>query len=111
MAPNVSPVGTTVEEEIEDQLRQNRRFREEHDRLAPFEQIARLVIMRRAELGLSQQEVAKRMGTTASVISRIESGQHRTSAETLRRLAEALDGHAVFGFEFDDAGAHALVRL
>ena len=44
------------------------------------------------------------MGTTASVISRIESGQHRTSAETLRRLAEALDGNAVVGFEF---GTHA----
>lgn len=31
---------------------------------------------------------------------RIESGQHRTSAETLRRLAEALEGHAVLGFDF-----------
>jgi transcriptional regulator with XRE-family HTH domain len=40
------------------------------------------------------------MGTTASVISRVESGQHRSSAETLRRLAEALEGHAVLGFEF-----------
>jgi transcriptional regulator with XRE-family HTH domain len=111
MANSDSPVGTTVRAEIEHQRRQSRRFREEHDRLAPFEQIARLVIMRRAELGLSQQEVAKRMGTTASVISRIESGQHRTSAETLRRLAEALEGRAVFGFEFDDTDEQELVRL
>jgi hypothetical protein len=53
------------------------------------------------------------MATTASVISRIESGQHRTSTETLRRLAEALDGHAVLGFEFDTAGRleRELVRL
>lgn len=111
MAANVSPVGRTVAEEIEHERRQSRRFREEQDRLAPFEQIARLVIMRRAELGLSQQDVAERMGSTASVISRVESGQHRTSTETLRRLAEALDGHAVFGFEFDGAGEHELVRL
>jgi hypothetical protein len=34
------------------------------------------------------------------VISRIESDQHRTGTETLRRLAEALDGHALLGFEF-----------
>lgn len=46
-------------------------------------------------------ELAERMTTTKSVISRIESGQHRSSTETLRRLAEALDGHAVIGFEFD----------
>ena len=53
------------------------------------------------------------MGTTASVISRIESGQHRTSTETLRRLAEALEGHAVLGFEIDTAGRPDpdLVRL
>lgn len=52
-----------------------------------LEEIARVVIMRRAQLGLTQQELAERMGTTKSVVSRIESGQHRTSTETLRRLA------------------------
>ena len=56
--------------------------------------------MRRAQLGLSQQELAKRMGTTASAVSRIESGRHATRAETLRRLAEGLEGHAMLGFEF-----------
>ena len=111
MATNVSPVGTTVEAEIQRERREIRRYREADDRLAPFEQIARLVIMRRAELGLSQQEVAERMSTTASVISRIESGQHRTRTDTLRQLAEALEGHAVFGFDFDTAGTPELVRL
>ncbi|MGH9155064.1 MAG: helix-turn-helix domain-containing protein [Acidimicrobiales bacterium] len=57
--------------------------------------------MRRAQLELTQQELAGRMGTTKSVISRIESGQHRATTDTLRQLAEALDGHAVIGFEFD----------
>jgi ribosome-binding protein aMBF1 (putative translation factor) len=104
MGTDDSPVGSTVEAEIQRQRRRSRRYREADDRLAPFEQIARLVIMRRAELRLSQQEVAERMGTTASVISLIERGQHRTSAETLRRLAEALEGHAVFGFVFDAKG-------
>lgn len=74
--------------------------------------LSQYVIMRRAQLGLTQQELAERMGTTKSVISRIERGQHRTSTDTLRRLAEALDGHAVIGFEFD-AGRppRDLVRL
>ncbi len=43
-------------------------IRSEHERLAPFEALARLVIMRRAALGLSQEELATRMHTTASAI-------------------------------------------
>jgi len=90
----------SVGEHIERKLAGSKRYREAYERLAPFEQIARIAIMRRAQLGLSQGQVAERMGTTTSVISRIESGQHRTSTETLRRLAEALEGHALLGFEF-----------
>lgn len=67
--------------------------------------------MRRAELGLTQQELADRMESTMSVITRIESGQHRMNTQTLRRLAEALGGHAVVGFQFDGEQASELVRL
>lgn len=96
------PVGRTVAEDIREALK-DPEFRAEYERLAPFEALARLVIMRRAALGISQEELAKRMGTTASAISRIESGQHATNARTLKRLAEALGGHAVLGFEFGSA--------
>lgn len=101
MAKNQSPVGSSVEDHISQRRARSAKYRETQDRLRPFEEIARVVIMRRAQLGLTQQELADRMGTTKSVISRIESGQHRTSTDTLRRLAEALDGHAVIGFKFD----------
>lgn len=101
MAKNNSPIGSSVEEHIGKRRARSTKYRETQDRLRPFEEIARVVIMRRAQLGLTQQELAERMSTTKSVISRIESGQHRTSTDTLRRLAEALDGHAVIGFEFD----------
>jgi ribosome-binding protein aMBF1 (putative translation factor) len=113
MAKNTSPVGTAVTEHIERKRSHSKSYRDAQDRLRPFEQLARVVIMRRAHLGLSQQDLAQRMGTTASVISRIESGQHRTSTETLRRLAEALGGHAVLGFDFGTARhpEHELVRL
>ncbi len=97
---HVSPVGGTVSEAIERDRRESAAYRAEHDRLAGFEQLARIVIMRRAVLELSQEQLAERMGTTASVISRIESGQHTTSAKTLKRLGEALDGQAVIGFDF-----------
>jgi transcriptional regulator with XRE-family HTH domain len=83
------------------------------DRLHSFEEIGRRVIMRRAQLGLTEQQLADRMRTTKSVISRIVSRQHRTSADALRRLAEALNGHAVIGFELDsnEAPQPDLVRL
>jgi transcriptional regulator with XRE-family HTH domain len=48
----------------------------------------------RKRSGLTQEEIALRMGTKASAISRIESGggskKHSPSVETLRRYAEAV---------------------
>jgi len=97
-----SPVGTAVTDDIEASL-DDVEVRAEHGRLAPFEALARLVIIRRAALGISQEQLARRMHTTASAISRIESGQHATNARTLMRLAEALDARAVLGFEYGPA--------
>lgn len=100
---NQSPVGTPVVDDIRESL-DDGEIRAEHERLAPFEALARLVIMRRGALGISQEQLAKRMHTTASAISRIESGQHATNARTLMRLAEALDARAVLGFEYGPTG-------
>jgi ribosome-binding protein aMBF1 (putative translation factor) len=99
---NISPVGSSVSEDIAEDLR-NPAYREAHDELAAFEKLARLVIVRRAELGITQAELASRIGTTASSISRIESGQRKTSPDMMRKLAEALGGHAVMGFDFGTA--------
>lgn len=99
MAKN-SPIGASVADSVERKRTKSASYRDAAKRLEPFEQLARVVIMRRAKLGLSQRDLAKRMGTSPSVISRIESGHHRTSTETIRRLGQALDGQAVFGFDF-----------
>jgi DNA-binding XRE family transcriptional regulator len=53
--------------------------------------IARLVAVRREELGLSQRELAKRAGISHTVVSRIEGGDYSPGRKTLDRLAEALD--------------------
>jgi transcriptional regulator with XRE-family HTH domain len=45
------------------------------------------------------------MGTSHSVISRIESGRHNISMTTLHRLARALDVKLVYGFESNDDDA------
>lgn len=96
---SVSPVGSTHLAASRRRAQQSVVYRQELARIAPYEGIARIVIARRQALGLTQQELSERVGTSHSVISRIESGQHPTSVTTLRRLAEAFGTHLVVGFE------------
>ncbi len=50
------------------------------------------VLKARAKAGLTQAEVAERMGTTQSAVARLESGsaKHSPSLATLQRYAQAL---------------------
>ena len=52
---------------------------------------AQLVYELRKKAGLSQRELAKRVGTTASVICRMEQADHEGSLPMLRRIAGALN--------------------
>lgn len=61
--------------------------------------IARELIAARARAGLSQGEVAQRMGTTQSVVARLESGKRPPSMRTVERFAQAVGGHLVFRIE------------
>jgi transcriptional regulator with XRE-family HTH domain len=54
--------------------------------------IADLVILHRTRSGLTQEALASRMRTSISAISRLESGFHVPSIDTLRKLAAALGG-------------------
>ncbi len=56
-----------------------------------FAQIAGRVSERRAELGLSQRELAQLVGTTQSAIARLERGGRPPRIDTLLRIADALD--------------------
>lgn len=56
-----------------------------------------------ANSGSARQSWPQRMGTSHSALSRIESGQHATTVQTLRRLAAALGTHLVMGFADDIA--------
>lgn len=98
-----SPVGSSAAEGAERRARRSAGYREARECLAPYEEIARIVIRRRIELELTQEQLAQRMGTSHSAISRIESGQHSTSVQTLQRLAEALEMRFLIGFEHGPA--------
>jgi transcriptional regulator with XRE-family HTH domain len=56
-----------------------------------FAQIAGQVAHRRRELGLSQGELAERVGTTQSSIARLEGGGRPPRIDTLLRIAAALE--------------------
>lgn len=51
----------------------------------------------RTEAGLTQAELAGRMGTTQSAIARMEGGGARPSLETLEKLAAAVGQELVVG--------------
>ena len=110
---DVSPIGSTHREGGRRRAERSAAYRDELRRLAPYEGLARIVIARRQALGLTQLELAERVGTSHSVISRIESGQHPTSVTTLRRLAEAFETHLVVGFsdEPEAMAEHELVAV
>jgi ribosome-binding protein aMBF1 (putative translation factor) len=92
------PIGSTHRAGSSRRARSSVVYREELRRLAPYEGLARIVIARRQALELTQQGLAERVGTSHSVISRIESGRHAISVTTLRRLAAAFETRLVVGF-------------
>ncbi len=53
--------------------------------------LAEELVERRISLGLSQTEVAARMGTSQSAVARLETGQVDSRLSTLERYAAAVD--------------------
>lgn len=70
--------------------------RKAYEDLKPEYDIARELIRARTRAGLSQSEIAQRMGTTQSTIARMESGNHVVSISTLIRFADATGSRPVF---------------
>ncbi len=70
-------------------------MRAEYDALEDeFALIAQL-IEARARAGLTQAEVAERMGTQQAAVARLEGGRVRPSLATLRRFAKATGARLV----------------
>lgn len=69
-----------------------RDVREAYDALGEEFAFLDEVLRARAEAGLTQAQVAKRVGTTQSAIARLESGalKHSPSIATLQKYAKAL---------------------
>jgi len=53
------------------------------------------LIQRRKKLHVSQQEVARRMGTTQTTVARVERSDHVPRLETIERYAKAIQCHLI----------------
>ena len=76
------------------------KYREAYEALEEEFVLASAVIDARNRAGLTQQELARKMGTTQPVVARLESGRTRPSMRTLERLAEATGSRLLIRFEW-----------
>lgn len=84
-------------EELRSKALQNDAVRTEYEASAPEFELLRSLLRARNRAGMTQAQVAERMGTQPSAVTRLEasliSGKHSPSLRTLRRYAEAVGAH------------------
>jgi transcriptional regulator with XRE-family HTH domain len=76
-----------------------REYRRAYDALEKEFALAKAVIDARNRAGLTQVELARKMGTTQPVIARLEGGRTHPSMRTLERLAKATGSRLRIRFE------------
>ncbi|WP_245846672.1 helix-turn-helix domain-containing protein [Vreelandella alkaliphila] len=74
---------------LKEQALQTPEVKAEYDRLAPEFELATTLISMRQRAGLTQEELAKRLHTQKSNISRLERGDSNPGWKTLQRYADA----------------------
>jgi transcriptional regulator with XRE-family HTH domain len=75
------------------------KYRRAYEALEEEFTLASAVIEARNRAGLTQQELARKMGTTQPVVARLESGRVRPSMRTLERLAQATGSRLLIRLE------------
>jgi transcriptional regulator with XRE-family HTH domain len=80
--------------ELKEKALRKQSVRDAYDALEPEFSLLQTMLKARHDAGLSQAEVARRMGTKAPAITRLESsltsGRHSPSIATLKKYAEAV---------------------
>jgi ribosome-binding protein aMBF1 (putative translation factor) len=75
------------------------RYRKAYVALEDELAVANAVIAARNRAGLTQIELARKMGTTQPVVARLEGGRIQPSLRTLQRLAQATGSRLMIRFE------------
>ena len=74
------------------------KLKAEYNKSQPEFAMIRAIIEARMREGVTQKELAKKIGTKQSVISRLESGRANPSVLFLKKLAVALGSHLEINF-------------
>jgi len=77
---------------LKKELLRNPAFKREYDALEVEYALIRQIIDKRLKKGLSQKDLAEKVGTKQSAISRLESGRYNPSLVFLDKVARALEG-------------------
>ena len=77
----------------------NPEFRAAYDALEEEFALAQALIKARADADMTQEQVAREMGTTQAVVARLESGRSMPSTRTLQRYAAATRTRLRISFE------------
>jgi ribosome-binding protein aMBF1 (putative translation factor) len=75
---------------LRDQILSDPEAQAEYERLGPIYAVVGEMVDARQSAGLTQAELARRMGTSQSVIARLESARHMPTFDLISRYAQAL---------------------
>ncbi len=76
---------------FKNRLLKNKEIKKAYDELGPEFALVRMIIAKRLTKGITQKELAHKIGTKQPVISRLERGTYNPSIKFLQRVAGALD--------------------
>ena len=77
-------------EEIHNRLMKDEEFKAEYEKLKPRYDLIAQIIDARSRLDITQEELAQRVGTQKSNISRFESGSYNPSLDFVTKVARSL---------------------
>lgn len=80
---------------LKKRLLKDPKIRREYDKLEPEFALIRSILDRRLKLGLSQAQLAKKLGTKQSAIARLEGWGSNPTVKQLQKIADALDAKLV----------------
>jgi ribosome-binding protein aMBF1 (putative translation factor) len=83
---------------LEKELLKDPEVKKEYDRLKPEYELITAMIRARINKGLTQKQLAQKIGTKQSAIARLESGRTNPSILFLKKLAQALNSNLQIRF-------------
>jgi len=78
--------------EFKKELLKDPEVKKAYDDLGPEFELIKAMIKKRLKKGLTQTQLAKKIGSRQPVISRLEQGTYNPTLKFLNRVAHALDG-------------------